>query len=85
MPSKKAMDQCLTWLNSKAADKDSLDGINAEICLNVILEQKEKLNKLGAQFHQVRKERDILRETPHLEDLFDKEKAEKIGVELFEF
>jgi hypothetical protein len=48
MPSKKSFDQCMLWLNSKAADRDSLDGINAELCINVINDLKAQKDKLGA-------------------------------------
>lgn len=58
MPSQKGMEACRMWLSSKAADRDSLDGINAERCLNIINELQERLDKLGAQFNQVRTERD---------------------------
>ena len=71
MASRKTNEQCLTWLESVAADKNSLDGINAELCLNLIREQKDRLEKLGAQFYEVKRQRDILREQDHLEDIFD--------------
>ena len=70
MASKKTHEQCLTWLRSMAADKNSLDGINAELCLNLINEQKERLNKLGVQFHNVEEERDRLRERINLMEGF---------------
>ena len=54
MPSKKATEQAMTWLNSMAADKNSLDGINAELCINVILDLRKKLEKLGAQFNAMK-------------------------------
>ncbi len=62
MASRKTNEQCRTWLRSMAADRDSLDGINAELCLRVIEEQKSQLEKLGIQFNQMRRERDMLRE-----------------------
>ena len=55
MPSQRTMEQCLTWLNSKAADENTLDGINAELCLNVISELRERYNKLGAQYNLLQK------------------------------
>lgn len=61
MASKKSNDQAILWLRSMAADKNSLDGINAELCLNIILEQKDRLEKLGAQFGEVKTQRDDLR------------------------
>lgn len=54
MPSKKATEQAMTWLNSMAADKNSLDGVNAELCINVILDLRKKLEKLGAQFNAMK-------------------------------
>ena len=54
MPSRKGMEQAMTWLQSKAADKDSLDGINAELCLNVIYDLKRQNEKKGYMIHQMR-------------------------------
>lgn len=50
MPSKKALDQSLTWLRSKASERDTLDGINAELCINVIMDLKRQYERLGIQF-----------------------------------
>lgn len=50
MPSKKAIDQSLTWLRSKANDRETLDGINAELCINVIMDLKRQYDRLGIQF-----------------------------------
>lgn len=51
MPSKKGMDQALTWLRSKANDKENvLDSINAELCINVIMALQRQCDKLGAHF-----------------------------------
>lgn len=50
MPSKKALDQSLTWLRSKANERDTLDGINAELCINVIMDLKRQYERLGIQF-----------------------------------
>jgi len=36
MPSRKGLEQATTWLRSKMAEGDTLDAINAEVCLNVI-------------------------------------------------
>lgn len=57
MPSKKSTEQALTWLRSKAADKDSLDGINAELCLNVIQDLKDRNNKQGYTIHKLLSEK----------------------------
>lgn len=64
MPSRKGTEQALTWLRSKAAEKDSLDGINAEVCLNVILDLKRQNERLGALYHNavVKSSNDILRD-----------------------
>ena len=88
MASRRSSEQCLTWLRSKAAEKDSLDGINAELCLNLIQEQKDRLDRLGAQFSQVKKQRDIPKEQEHLEDVFDprrRKEYEEKGWEFFDF
>ena len=54
MPSRKSMEQVMTWLNSKAADKNSLDGINAELCISVINELRMRLERLGVQFYNIK-------------------------------
>lgn len=64
MASRRANEQAMIWLRSMAAEKDSLNGINAELCLRIIEEQKERLDKLGVQFHQVRSENRRLNEEP---------------------
>lgn len=58
MASKRSTEQCMTWLRSKAADRDSLDGINAELTINVITEQKNRIDKLGMQYQKVKNDRD---------------------------
>lgn len=55
MPSKKALDQSLTWLRSKANERDTLDGINAELCINVIMDLKRQYERLGIQFGNLSK------------------------------
>ena len=52
MPSRKGLEQALTWLKSKMAEKDSLDAINAEVCYNVIQDLQEKRKVIGALYHQ---------------------------------
>ena len=52
MPSKKGLEQALTWLKSKMAEKDTLDAINAEVCYNVICDLQEKRKVIGALYHQ---------------------------------
>lgn len=53
MASRKTNEQCMTWLRSMAADSDSLNGINAELCLNLIQNQKKQLDKLGAIYRNM--------------------------------
>ena len=60
MTKRRSYEQAMTWLNSKAADKDSLDGINAELCINLIEDLRARLDKLGAQFQQMKNSRDKL-------------------------
>lgn len=57
MPSKKGIEQALTWLKSKAAEKNTLDGVNAELCINVIMDLQRQYDRLGAQFGSVKKSR----------------------------
>lgn len=63
MPSKKAVEQAMIWLRSIAADKDSLDGINAQVCLNVIN---------GLQFDIAVKGNTIYKLRTRLNDLLEK-------------
>ena len=37
------------------AEKDTFDSINAELCYNVLLDQKARLNKLGVQFYNIQR------------------------------
>ena len=62
MASRRTNEQCITWLRSMAADTNSLDGINAQLVLNVIEEKNNRLEKLGAQFKMVENDRNRLRE-----------------------
>lgn len=62
MAGRRSKEQAMTWLRSMAADKNSLDGINAELCLNLIEDQQKKLDRLGTQFNHVRNERNAMRE-----------------------
>ena len=52
MPSRKGLEQALTWLKSKMAEANTLDAINAEVCYNVILDLQEKRRVIGALYHQ---------------------------------
>ena len=54
MPSRRGMEQALTWLRSKAMDKDSMDGINAEICLNVIADLQRQNKQKGYVINQMK-------------------------------
>ena len=51
MPSRKGLEQSLTWLKSKMAEKDTLDAINAELCYNVIIDLKKRKEAIGAMYH----------------------------------
>ena len=61
MPGRRSMEQVNAWLKNKIAEKDTLDSVNAELCLNVITDLKAKLDRLGVQFHQVRCQLDAQR------------------------
>ena len=50
MPSKKGQEQALRWLRNKAAEKNTLDGINAELCINVIYDLQRQYDRLAIQF-----------------------------------
>lgn len=52
MPSRKGLDQALTWLKSKMAEKDTLDAINAEVTYNVLMDIQKKRQVIGALYHQ---------------------------------
>ncbi len=58
MPSRKGLEQSLTWLKSKMAEKDTLDAINAELCYNVIMDLRKRKGAIGAMYHQTKVERD---------------------------
>lgn len=62
MPSRKGMEQCITWLKSKMAEKDTLDALNAEVCYNVIMDLKRQKTQLGSVFHNVKTEKDRAQE-----------------------
>lgn len=58
MPSKKGIDQALIWLKNKAKEKEnSLDAVNAELCINVIMDLQRQYDRLGAQFNNLRNSR----------------------------
>ena len=54
-PTKKSITQAMTWLQSIAADKDSLDGINANICVSIIQRLRHQLDVKGAIICNLRK------------------------------
>lgn len=58
MPSKKGMEQAIVWLKSKAAEKDTLDAINAEVCLNVISDLQEQNTRKGSIIHRLKMRED---------------------------
>ena len=47
MAGRKELDQMMTWLKSIAADEKSLDGINAQRCLDYIKSLRSSLNLKG--------------------------------------
>ena len=57
-PSRRGMVQAIAWLNSKIAEKDSLDAINAEVCLNVIEDLKNQREKAGILIHRMKLKED---------------------------
>lgn len=61
MASRKSNEQAMTWLKSMAADKNSLDGINAELVLYILEEQKKKYERLGIQYSILEKKYKNLR------------------------
>ena len=50
MPSRRGLEQALTWLKSKMAEKDTLDAVNAEVCYNVIIDLQKKKKVIGALY-----------------------------------
>lgn len=52
MPSRKGLEQALTWLKSKMAEKDTLDSVNAEVTYNVLMDIQNKRKVIGALYHQ---------------------------------
>lgn len=52
MPSKRGIDQALIWLKSKTAEYDTMDAINAELCIHVIEDLKRQRDSLGALFQK---------------------------------
>lgn len=61
MASRKSNEQAITWLRSMAADKNSLDGINAELVLYILEEKDRQYKKLGAQYSILTKRYDQLK------------------------
>lgn len=57
MSSKKANEQAMTWLRSIAADKNSMDGINAELVINIIEDLRRQLNSKGVVIGNLMRER----------------------------
>ena len=54
MPSKKAAAQAILWLKNIAAEKDSLDAVNAEIVLTVISDLQKQNTRKGAIIHNLK-------------------------------
>lgn len=63
MPSKKGIEQALTWLKSKSNEENHLDRINAELCINVIMDLQRQYDRLGAQFNNLKNSRNKTDET----------------------
>ena len=57
MPTNRKYDQTMLWLDSMMADPDSFNAINAGNAKDIILNQKEALEKLGKQFGVVKRAR----------------------------
>ena len=72
MPSQKGLTQAITWLKSKMLDRDSLDGINAEVCLNVIKDLQQQCETRGQIIHRI-KQKDIDRILSQKEELVQKQ------------
>ena len=72
MPSQKGLTQAITWLKSKMLDRDSLDGINAEVCLNVIKDLQQQCETRGQIIHRL-KQKDIDRILSQKEELVQKQ------------
>ena len=56
----------MTWLNSKAADRDSLDGINAQLAINVINEYRKQLNGKGIIIRRLKERMGIAEYSHHI-------------------
>lgn len=54
MPSKKGTEQAILWLSSMARTP-GLDGINAELCLNIIRDLQEQNGRKGALIHKLKR------------------------------
>ena len=72
MASKRGLEQAILWLHNKSME-DSLDGINAELCLNIIKDLQEQNNRKGATIHKLSQRLNLNNERPF--DLYNKEKT----------
>jgi len=72
MPSRKGLEQATTWLRSKMAEGDTLDAINAEVCLNVIADLQKKRRVIGALYHQAHDENKRRREEAETRSFYEK-------------
>lgn len=54
MASKKGTEQAILWL-SGMAKTPGLDGINAELCLNIIRDLQEQNGRKGALIHKLKR------------------------------
>lgn len=76
MPSKKGLEQALTWLTSKMAEKDTLDAVNAEVAYNVIIDLQKKRKVIGALYYQAHVSGKAARQ--ELEDIREAEKEREL-------
>lgn len=84
MANRKTNEQCMTWLRSMAADPDSLNGINAELCLSLIQNQKEQLERLWTRYQSMKKAMDQMikkREDRAIRFMLDFPDSDKITTE----
>ena len=79
MPSRKGLEQALTWLRSKMAEKDTLDAVNAEVTYNVLMDIQNKRKVIGALYHQAHSaNKETRRKLQHLELLRLEENIKKM-------
>lgn len=75
--------QALNWLKSIAASRNSLDSINADLCIRVIEGQKEEISRLGSICHNLMKDRKELEEC--LDEMTGKAVMKEEQLDIFDF